>query len=104
MLLSPNIEISKYGDDKYILHNGKKRYFVINEELYQLVGVLKEANSLDEAYEAYIYTRGGISQTFADFRNNVEESLKGKDILTSDDLQRTIRSGSVINLFIFELP
>ena len=83
MLLSPNIEITKYGNDKYILHNGKKRYFVINEELYQLVEVLKEANSLDEAYEAFIYKRGAF-QTFADFRNNVEESLKGKDILASD--------------------
>lgn len=84
MLLSSNIEISKYDDDKYILHNGKKRYFIINEELYELVGVLKEANSLDEAYEAYI-SQTGISQTFADFQHNIDEFLKGKDILTSDE-------------------
>jgi len=87
MILSSNIEISKYDDDKYILHNGKKRYFVINEELYQLVGVLKDANTLEDAYKKYVY-QTGIAQTFDDFQDDINVFLKGKEILTSDDAEQ----------------
>jgi len=84
MLVSQQIELSKYGKESYMLHNGSNRYFVINEDSYALISILKEAKDFEEAFLLYNVSNADIDSA-SEFEEHVREIFNGKQILLDGD-------------------
>ena len=80
MLVLPQIELSRYGKERYMLHNGSNRYFVINEDSYALINILKEAQDFEEAFRQYTISNDDF-ESVTEFEDHVREIFSGKQIL-----------------------
>jgi len=84
MLVSPHIEFSEYDKENYMLHNGRSRYFIINEDSYDLIQILQEARDFRHAYDLYCDTNDDITSA-SEFEHHVKQLFSGKGILLGDE-------------------